>query len=428
MAADVRLIVAGEVRADGSSEDGHRRIIDTFSRLLQVKQIVVLIGSGASMHLGSPSIRRMDKASLQGLLRHQGAEVQVIDGEALDAIVGDTTVDLEDLLAQLSTAVAFAQRAGISTLPFHERSVPFAEVDSLLRALNRALAHACDIPARPGALDDDPWAAHREFFRRMLQSRRSDLPRPRVFTTNYDLVIERTLDDAGIVYFDGFAGTVDRAMQLATYDYEFYLPAAADGRRLMRVPNVLQLMKLHGSINWYSAASPSGRGTHRVIQRSGAPPEGELAMIYPTPQKEFDVVGFPYADLLRLLSAALVSPETALLCVGYGFADEHINRLIYQALPSNPTLQLLIVEPFGVLDGAEFGTSAVADLAQVQDQRIAVVTGEDAKFESLPFSCMPDPERFAKDPAADVMDVLSAALLGSPVAAPIEPNANAEAE
>lgn len=406
-----RLIVGGELRADGETSDGERRIVESIARVLQVRELAVLLGSGASMHLGSPSIRHMTLDAMEALLEQHANESLARVEPALATVVGDDEVDFEDLLATVSTALAFAARANASSVPMHGREVSVDVLAELLAALNRALALACDLPCLPeDAPLLDPWRPHREFLRRLLQSRRGDLSRPWIFTTNYDLVLERTLDDAGIPYFDGFVGTVDRTMQLETYQYDLYLPPAGGDRRLLRVPNMLRLAKLHGSINWRSVPSPSGRGTRRVVQRMGAVETGDLAVIYPTPQKETDVVGHPYADLLRLFGAALTASETAVLCIGYGFADEHINRLIYQALPSNPTLQLVIVDPFGVHEEGAFCEGPVASLAQIPDQRIAVLTGEDTKFDLMPFACMPDPERIIPD-RSEIVDALSDALL-----------------
>ena len=137
----------------------------------------------------------------------------------------------------------------------------------------------------------------------------------RVFTTNYDLVIERTLDDAGVPYFDGFVGTVNRVMQLESYQQDLYLPPQADGRRLVRTPNVMYLYKLHGSVNWRSGVSPAGHGTVHVEQSSQVGEDEELVLIYPTPQKEADVLGHPYADLLRAFSTTLSAPG---VCRGFG--------------------------------------------------------------------------------------------------------------
>ena len=59
--------------------------------------------------------------------------------------------------------------------------------------------------------DVDPLLAHRTFLSRIVRSRRSNLPRPRIFTTNYDLVIESALDELGYPYIDGFSGRLTGA-------------------------------------------------------------------------------------------------------------------------------------------------------------------------------------------------------------------------
>jgi hypothetical protein len=106
--------------------------------------------------------------------------------------------------------------------------------------------------------------------------------------------------------------------------------------------------------------------------------------------------------------------ETAFLVSGYSFSDAHINRIIFEALASNPTLQLFVADPFGVLDHNEtsegpkaapaadarsglpetlaFRDNAIARLAQIQDARIAVLTGEAATFENLATELLPNPD------------------------------------
>ena len=406
------LIVGGAVRADGASGDGARRLRDCVSRLLQVRELVVLLGSGASFHLGSPSIRNMSASDIEAMVHRHLPEASDLVAPPIRRFVGEGSADLEDLLALLSTALAFASASGMDPLSIRGISISVQDVEELRRALTVALARACELPI-DGAGGDDPWSAHREFFRRLLAGRRSDLPPPWVFTTNYDLAIERTLDDSGVTYLDGFTGTVDRAMHLESYRHDLYMPSESTERRLIRVPGMLRFAKIHGSINWRSAISPSGRQTRRVVHVSAARDPGELALIYPTPHKETDVVGHPYADLLRLFAGALAAPETALLSVGYGFADDHINRLIYQALPSNATLQVLVVDPYGVHEEGAFRSGPIAKLAQVPDQRIAALTGEDTRFERFPFTCMPDVDRFDPEGGVEVMAALSDALLGS---------------
>ncbi len=421
------LIIGGEVRFDTAADpDAQRRIRETVGQLLQVKNLAVLMGSGASLHLGSPAIRDVQRTQLDAMFAASSVEPSALASSALDALVPDDGVDLEQLLAALSNSLAYAESAGRETVKIGEGDVTRDVLRELRRAVNVSLATSCDLP-NPSLVKDerfkeDPWLAHREFFRRLLRSRRPDLPRVSVFTTNYDLVIERTLDDAGVPYFDGFVGTVDRVMRLDAYRHDLYLPPDGDGRRLVRVPNVLYLYKVHGSLNWRPATSPAGYGTSHVVQ--SARPRGadeDLALIYPTPHKESDVLGHPYADLLRVLSTTLSAPETAIVTVGYGFADDHINRLILQALPSNPTLQVLIVDPCKVVardsevpPTYEFGSSTVARLAQVRDQRLAVLTGDGVCFSTLAEVALPDPDDYALEQTDSLASAIEAALQGAP--------------
>jgi hypothetical protein len=51
-------------------------------------------------------------------------------------------------------------------------------------------------------------------------------------------------------------------------------------------------------------------------------------MIYPNAAKDLETLQFPYAELFRDLSAALCRPNGVLVTYGYGFGDDHINRVI----------------------------------------------------------------------------------------------------
>ncbi|NCU33357.1 MAG: SIR2 family protein, partial [Candidatus Moranbacteria bacterium] len=60
-----------------------------------------------------------------------------------------------------------------------------------------------------------------------------------IFTTNYDLLIESSLESKNIPYFDGFIGSKNAFFDLHSIEYE-KLPA-----------RWIKLWKLHGSINWW---------------------------------------------------------------------------------------------------------------------------------------------------------------------------------
>jgi hypothetical protein len=107
----------------------------------------------------------------------------------------------------------------------------------------------------------------------------------------------------------------------------------------------LQLYKLHGSINW-TRVEESAENIFGIKQEFPSINKiGEL-MIYPSTLKYGETLGFPYTEMFRNFSTSLFKPQTVLFTIGYGFRDDHINRLIYQAL-SIPTFNLVIVIPEG---------------------------------------------------------------------------------
>lgn len=68
----------------------------------------------------------------------------------------------------------------------------------------------------------------------------------------------------------------------------------------------------------------------------------ERVLIYPTPMKEGETLGFPYSEMFRRFANAVQQPQSVLITYGYSFADDHINRIINDAL-SIPSFHLVIV-------------------------------------------------------------------------------------
>jgi hypothetical protein len=400
--SSIALVVGGTVRANSAAQAGPR-VAETIAGLIQVRAFSVLVGAGCSYQLGLPRIRSMSAQDIRSLLDRTESQADESSLQLLDGLVGDEQVDLEALLAQIQICLAYCERMGLRELAVKSTAFSTDAFLKLRRILNRALAVDCDWRRHESDWGDelrrDPLKTHREFLRKLVTARRPDLPRIRVFTTNYDLVLESALDELRLPYSDGFVGTVTRWLQLESFDRDLY--QQQPGRRLQRVPDMLYLYKLHGSVNWSS--EPSGELSSAEIRQ--LPMVGDQAVIFPTPQKDWDVMGYPYSDLLRAFSAQLMEPECALLAVGYGFGDDHINRVIGRAIKTNPTMQLMLVAPSGVLKiepekdfgEAGFEETRLAALARISSPRITVLTGTGATFGGFVRQYLPDPERDATE-------------------------------
>jgi hypothetical protein len=65
-------------------------------------------------------------------------------------------------------------------------------------------------------------------------------------------------------------------------------------------------------------------------------------MIYPNPAKDVETTLYPYAELFRDFAAAVCRPNAVVVTYGYGFGDDHINRILLDML-TIPSTHLVII-------------------------------------------------------------------------------------
>ena len=159
------------------------------------------------------------------------------------------------------------------------------------------------------------------------------------FTTNYDLLLERSLEQFKVPFFDGFVGSSEPFFDLAAIENDT-LPA-----RWARV------WKLHGSINWRQQEGRSFRG-------SVADPASSL-LIFPSHLKYDESRRLPYVAMADRLLAFLRQDKATLISCGFSYADEHLNDLISSGLRANSSASLFALM-FGELDE----TSLISRFAQ----------------------------------------------------------------
>jgi hypothetical protein len=153
-----------------------------------------------------------------------------------------------------------------------------------------------------------------------------------LFTTNYDTLIEDALALNRIPYWDGFSGG---AVAYRTLRYGDDLPVK--GFRA-------NLIKLHGSIDWYLCEKGN---VWRVRSGDNYPDTQMRVLIYPQATKYIATQQDPFSTQFDLFRKALNSSNNNLLAVcGYSFGDEHINNEIEVAMSkqSNKTVLVAFLE------------------------------------------------------------------------------------
>jgi len=203
---------------------------------------------------------------------------------------------------------------------------------------------------------------YERFYKKLVLRDRS-LPRPWVFTTNYDHFNEMAMDRLGIPYANGFSGVVERRFNPASFRYALAEQLDVASRKWTAVDAFVYLAKLHGSVTW----TEDDHGLF-PLKEIWPPADAGRMMIYPTPAKQNSSLGSPYADLFREFQSRIVREQSVLITAGFAFGDEHINNIIYQAL-TIPTFRLII---FASPDMP----GEIAKLRALRDPRIWIIGGD----------------------------------------------------
>jgi hypothetical protein len=149
-----------------------------------------------------------------------------------------------------------------------------------------------------------------------------------IFTTNYDILLERAFENARVPVFDGFVGAHE----------PFFYPECLEDDDLLPKPKWIRLWKLHGSVNWKS----TGEAPHKRIIRGAPSATGE--MILPSHRKYDESRKQPYMAYIDRLSRAARSEHSLLIVCGYSFGDQHINEILYGALDNRNTSSVIALQ------------------------------------------------------------------------------------
>ena len=210
-------------------------------------------------------------------------------------------------------------------------------------------------------------------FYQIITYRNKDLARVNIFTTNNDLFNEKALDNLNINYNNGFGGGLERFFNPSRFDFTFSKKIENGIEKYEPLDNMVYLYKLHGSINWIEAEGNSFFNIKEIIIPNK---DEDNILIYPNPLKQGKSLTTPYTDIFREFQKKLLLDHSVLFVVGYGFNDEHINNIIYQALSSNSSLSVVVFSNCDVEDLKDCKKA----IFNVDDKRIYKIFGKDNKI------------------------------------------------
>lgn len=187
-----------------------------------------------------------------------------------------------------------------------------------------------------------PSFPHERFLRNIFLRKQSH-SRVKIFTLNYDTLIEQAANEVEAVVVDGFNFSHDGTFSPVSFDLDI---VHREKTRIHTEDNfyskLFHLYKLHGSTNWYQKADK--------IQRRGED-EKDTVMIFPHKDKFKESYQMPFFELVSRFQSSLRKTNTVLFIIGYGFGDEHINRIVKEAIIANLNLQVFVISPTAAYKG-----------------------------------------------------------------------------
>lgn len=298
-----------------------KEIRELKNQLAYSKNVGFFFGAGTSCALKIPNIAMLTK-SVEAALKNGNLEHFKGIRECLKpSMPGGREVNIEDLLNQIRR---------IREITNERADQSFDGVNGeAAKILDKEICNQIyDILLKSEGVAD--LTAPRRFFAWLNLFNREFSKE--VFTTNYDLIIEKALEANQIPYFDGFVGSYEPFFLQESVEIT---PAADDMTK-----NWIRLWKIHGSLSWFWKHDPANSSQRivRVGKFDKASAADRELVIYPSKEKYDSSRKQPFITYFDKLKSYLSAGELLFVISGYSFSDQHINEIIFNCLRQNNRL------------------------------------------------------------------------------------------
>jgi hypothetical protein len=332
-------IPAGDAALDNFIATHRRKIEPWLSAVFQAEHLNLLLGSGFTSAVSfAAGTNATGMQTAAGKSPHAAAILAYATKTA--KAMGRGAPNIED---QLRSAIAVM--SGLDIIDAGAANAVRADIN---KAMETFLFSLLDTERGISAANSVRAYSMLQSFLLSFASRAASRERLHIFTTNYDRLIEHGCDQAGLRIIDRFVGTLQPLFRntRVELDYHYNPPGIRGEPRYME--GVVRLTKLHGSLDWrfdadarriYRSETPFGaEEDHPSIPNSPV----DTVMIYPNAAKDVETTQYPYAELFRDFASATCKPNSVVVTYGYGFGDDHINRVLLDML-SVPSAHLVVI-------------------------------------------------------------------------------------
>jgi hypothetical protein len=247
----------------------------------------------------------------------------------------------------------------LSRCQMQQELAPDAELQAFIEEGEKTIAEKCNF------IDADTALGTHESFLRKVARRSTKLPRTQVFTTNYDLAFETAAARIGFAVIDGFSASSPARFDPVAFERDYARrDHSGSTEPIDWMPNVVQLHKLHGSIDWIRQGAA-------VLRKD---PDKRPLIVYPRSNKFELSYQQPFLELMGRFQSATRRPATGLIVAGFGFEDSHIAEPFMAAVRGNVGLNVVVISRN--LENKDDGVIGnLKKLIAEGDRRIGLVAG-----------------------------------------------------
>lgn len=342
---NVKFTQGTKLSGNGNLNEKARDIVQFLRDQLQLKNVSFLLGSGTS----SPALPLMS-----GLYERVKKEIEKepssLQKDLFNKVSARAQGNLEEILGLLYARLSYysgIEKDQDETDEYDTTKILIEQIERhILTQLNQNISDKCREEIGQKETPFTSTLKVYETFYRTLVPRSKELSRLSVFTTNNDLFNETAMDNTNTMYINGFTPGLKRYFNPSLFHHTYSKRMDSSIDKYEPVDNIVYLYKLHGSVNWVEQDN-AGNKFYNIVEidaiQSRSSTQGERVMIYPAPTKQNKSLGSPYTDIIRAFHHKLLQPNSVLFVCGYSFSDEHLNRVIYQALATNSSLNVVVV-------------------------------------------------------------------------------------
>ena len=307
-----------------SKIDVLREIRELKNHLSYSKNIGFFFGAGTSCALGIPDIMQLTR-EVEATLKDGNEKTFGIIKDDLKTLIRGRDVNIEDILNQLRRIRELTKESETKTYQGVCGKAATTVDGEICKAIYQIITGKESSASLTSTNRFFAWynLLNRDFTKE-------------VFTTNYDLIIEKALEASEIPYFDGFVGSFEPFFWQDSVDHQ-----AQHGDL---TENWIRLWKIHGSLSWFWRYSEITK-SHRIIRigniGSVADIKNEL-VIYPSKDKYDSSRKQPFIAYFDRMRDYLLSGELLFVFTGYSFSDQHINEIVFNCMRQNNRLFVIV--------------------------------------------------------------------------------------